>query len=43
MLTSSQRPQWQNNGVEYGKTEDLYNLNEVAADIIERKAQQLLS
>jgi UDP-glucose:(heptosyl)LPS alpha-1,3-glucosyltransferase len=43
MLTSSQRPQWQHNGVEYGRTRDLYNLNEVAADIIEQKAQQLLS
>lgn len=43
MLTSSQRPQWQNNGIEYGKTEDLYNLHEVAADIIEQKAQHLLS
>ena len=42
MLTSSQRPQWKNNGVEYGKTEDIYNLHEVAADIIEQKAQRLL-
>ena len=43
MLTSSQRPQWSNNGIEYGKTEDLYNLHEVATDIIEQKAQRLLS
>ena len=42
MLTSSQRPRWQKNGVEYGRTEDLYHLHEVAADIIEQKAQRLL-
>ncbi|MBT7444741.1 MAG: glycosyltransferase family 4 protein [Methylococcales bacterium] len=39
MLTSSQRTTWQKNGERYGKTEDLYSLQDVAADIIEEKAR----
>ena len=38
ILTSSERPRWQANGIRYGQTEDLYRLQEVAADIIEAKA-----
>jgi UDP-glucose:(heptosyl)LPS alpha-1,3-glucosyltransferase len=42
MLTSSQRTQWQENGAEYGRNEELYTLHEAAADIIEQKARRLL-
>jgi len=40
ILTSPERAQWQANGIRYGQTEDLYSLQDVAADIIEAKAHQ---
>ena len=39
MLTSPQCAQWSRNGIAYGRTEDLYGLAEVAADLIEQTAR----
>ena len=36
MLNSSQRQEWQRNGIKYAASEDLYSLPEKAVDIIER-------
>jgi UDP-glucose:(heptosyl)LPS alpha-1,3-glucosyltransferase len=36
MLNSSQRQEWQRNGINYAASEDLYSLPEKAADVIER-------
>jgi len=39
MLGSPQREQWRNNGIRYSKTEDLYSMPELAADIICQQVQ----
>lgn len=36
MLTSSDRPTWRQNGIQYGSQEDLYRMAEVAADHMEQ-------
>ncbi len=35
MLTSEQRDSWRHNGIQYGRSEDLYSMPETAVDIIE--------
>ena len=40
MLTSPQREAWSRNGIAYGRSEDLYGLADVAADLIERTARR---
>ena len=40
MLTSPQREAWSQNGIAYGRNEDLYGLADVAADLIERTARR---
>lgn len=39
MLVSECHEEWANNGIQYGRCEDLYSLPEVAADLIEAAAQ----
>jgi UDP-glucose:(heptosyl)LPS alpha-1,3-glucosyltransferase len=39
MLTSPQRQHWQNSGIKYGNSEDLYHRAHIAADIIESIAR----
>jgi UDP-glucose:(heptosyl)LPS alpha-1,3-glucosyltransferase len=39
LLSQADRRQCQNNGIAYSQTEDLYSLQDVAADIIEKKAR----
>ena len=36
MLTSTEREQWQRNGIQYGKQEDLFSMAKVAGDYIEQ-------
>ncbi len=38
MLVSEQRAAWARNGIEYGRSEDLYSLPQVATDLIEAAA-----
>jgi len=38
MLDSPQRPVWSENGIRYGREEDLYSMPDVVADHIERMA-----
>jgi UDP-glucose:(heptosyl)LPS alpha-1,3-glucosyltransferase len=40
MLTSPEREQWRENGIAYGRTQDLYSMPETAANLIERHAAQ---
>ena len=40
MLESKQRRQWSENGIRYGREEDLYSMTEVVADHIEAFARQ---
>ena len=40
ILTSPEREQWINNGLEYGKQEELYSLAKVATDFIEQFGQE---
>ncbi len=41
MLTSPERDQWSSNGVAYGRTQDLYRMPQLAADIIVQTVQGL--
>ena len=34
MLESPQRARWRDNGIAYGRTQDLYRMPELAADLI---------
>lgn len=43
MLQQLETSSWSAKGIEYGQTQNLYQMTEVAADIIEKKAQTLLS
>ena len=40
MLTTGEADVWSQNGIQYGRSEDLYSLPEVAADLIESVARK---